>query len=899
MTFDPLLALYLEYQSNPTIIFTERSADVQNAIALYNQWDIPTSIQGGLTEASRPFASIVDPAARQCLLQLLAQQLRSFPEFYLGELFDPLREFLMGGAPAVGEATVAALAAAQGQFAALAFQLERWPRAFDEGLAAVPEAHRAPFKTAFCAAFAELTPASLERVRRARALSRDALQPAIVQALVPDVQVLRAPAAAALAQFALWGDLEWVDRVMDAVMQGAGTLAARAAVFEVLGALFHRFRISPLDAGIAAALDGWLQEAGSAYAAAQPAQFQEIWAAAARMVARAGLYEIFFIQAGDHEAFLAVAQNLILPWVAAPDAVELLDYIAVFTLYDPERAFPAFPAVIGLMERVLGDKLWFPQPDTMIARAGRVFAAAAVAAPVQLAGESGFFMAQFGSFNLTELPHRVAALLAALYYSFKSFTPPQGSVPSAQYLGLCDHILNICQGFLVPELATPETYWLFYYLFAVAGEKFRVSCHQVPVGNDPLKQVVTTYMDALLAVAAKRDLGPEWCSSFARLASVAFARASFVKYVQAEAIERFLAYCLAAPVPELIICAAFLTREIPEQNRVPWLASQVETLHESPQCSFTLIERAGVIPSQLTSVWLRLVTEGLNLEDPVVATAAMNALRAFKWSPETSEVFIGAIGRIEQGSQSYLTATLTNAAEILHSGAPAGLHQRINTPLYERTDWQLYLLGIATQAINQNIQMLRVLAPRAKRDGEAAELHREAIPFFVQYFLFAGVFLKHKFQELGEHVATIIETAFNTLSNAFDIPEIVEMVIKTLTVVANEDAAKMAVDPASIWVPLSIVLSPDFSPVDRRWTPAIIALIRYHFALHSKYPTGFYATLENAIAQFTDPAPIIAIFRESLPQVTQDSAGFVMTQAFAQAYAQLHTHALSYGWNHS
>jgi hypothetical protein len=273
----------------------------------------------------------------------------------------------------------------------------------------------------------------------------------------------------------------------------------------------------------------------------------------------------------------------------------------------------------------------------------------------------------------------------------------------------------------------------------------------------------------------------------------------------------------------------------------------------------------------------------------------MGALRAFRWAEPAAEVFVRGLQRLD--GRPFLTAVLNNTAEILQMGAPSGYPQPAVRGLYEGTEWQAAVLAAAGAVVAETAATLRVLVSRARRDGPAAELHREVVPFFLAYFRVAAWLFKDKFRDIGDLIGGIVDAAFGTLAAAFDVPEIIEAVLKALLKLAAHDNERMARDPASVWVPLSIILAPDFSPLDRSWIPALAALIRYHQLLAMARPEPFYATFEAAIGQFMDPAPILEVFRDGLPKVSPDSSTPVITLAFAQAYAQLHAHAVGFGWD--
>jgi hypothetical protein len=306
-----------------------------------------------------------------------------------------------------------------------------------------------------------------------------------------------------------------------------------------------------------------------------------------------------------------------------------------------------------------------------------------------------------------------------------------------------------------------------------------------------------------------------------------------------------------------------------------------------------LIERTTPVPSALADSWLALTSEALASADAVPATAAMSALRAFAWSQAAAEVFLHSLQTLEHRPESFVTAVLNNAAEIVALGRQAPAQG-----LYSGTQWQLYVLHVGGDFIHRSAQLLRILVPRVKRDGEAAELHRNAIPLFVAYFKFATSLLECKRTELGDAVDAITEIAFATIAVAFDVPEIIEAVLRVLIALALQDSPRMASDPVSVWMPLSIILVPDFSPLDRQWVPIVIALIQYHRTLAIAQPAAFYATLEGAIGQFMEPAPIVHVFREEISRIppAHSKSPMVITQALVQAYVQLHEHALSSAW---
>jgi hypothetical protein len=403
-------------------------------------------------------------------------------------------------------------------------------------------------------------------------------------------------------------------------------------------------------------------------------------------------------------------------------------------------------------------------------------------------------------------------------------------------------------------------------------------------------------MDALLMIAAKQDFGPSWCSSFGKLACSQLGRGGFLKWIPPGAIDRFISYCLATPVTELTACLAALASEIPLEARTPWIVEQLQNLREMPQSSFMLIEKTSNVPPHLAEEWLGIIEQAILSPDPIISTAAMNALRVFHWTESAAHVFLRGLDRLDQRPQSYVTAALTNAAQILASNAPSGYQQAGSQGLYEGRDWQVSILKVAHAMILETAPFLRVLVPRVKRDGETAELYRDAIPFFVGFFKLAALLLKHKFEQVEEVVPLIMEAAIAALNNAFDVPEIIEMVIRTLTMLATHESARMAVDPVCIWMPLSIIMTADFSPLDKHWIPAINALLRYHQALGAAQP-AFYRTIEGAIGQFMEPLRIVQVFRDCLLSVpAPDSVTPPITQALAQAYVQLHAQALSFGW---
>jgi hypothetical protein len=107
--------------------------------------------------------------------------------------------------PVTAESTSIAIANAQGVFAAFSFQC-RLPIEFDKILAQIQPCYRPQFKIAFCSAFAEITPAALERLHAAHIASREALQPSLLADLLPNVRSLNTPATIALSQFLLWAD---------------------------------------------------------------------------------------------------------------------------------------------------------------------------------------------------------------------------------------------------------------------------------------------------------------------------------------------------------------------------------------------------------------------------------------------------------------------------------------------------------------------------------------------------------------------------------------------------------------------------------------------------------------------------------------------------------------------
>jgi hypothetical protein len=213
------------------------------------------------------------------------------------------------------------------------------------------------------------------------------------------------------------------------------------------------------------------------------------------------------------------------------------------------------------------------------------------------------------------------------------------------------------------------------------------------------------------------------------------------------------------------------------------------------------------------------------------------------------------------------------------------------------TDWQIHVLGIGGHAVFENAPLLRVLVPRATRDGEAAELHKIAIPLFVSFFEFAGAIIRIRGTELEEALGTIVDTAFMAITAAFDVPEIIEAIINTLIELAQQDGLRMASDPRCIWIPLSIILTPEFSPFDKKWNFIILALIRYHQALAAAQPDHFWATFEGAVGQFMDPAQIVSVYRDALLLApAADAQTHVITPVRAQVYVELHVRALSYTW---
>jgi hypothetical protein len=281
---------------------------------------------------------------------------------------------------------------------------------------------------------------------------------------------------------------------------------------------------------------------------------------------------------------------------------------------------------------------------------------------------------------------------------------------------------------------------------------------------------------------------------------------------------------------------------------------------------------------------MALVGEALASPDVAVCTAAMNALRAFRWTEPTAPLFLGALEGLEQRPHEFLTAVLINTAEIVSSPSSSGA-------LGQGIDWQMFVMTVAGHAVAESAPFLRVLVPRAKRDGDPAELYRVTIPLFVAYFRLAAVMVKIEGVELGP----VMETAFMTIAAAFDLPEIIEAIIAVFIALTPQNGVRMAADPSSIWMPLSIILTPGFSPVDSQWIPAIVALIQYHRALANAQTAAFWATFEAAVAQFMDPAEVVPAYREILIRTFAEPP-YVLTQELAQVYVQLHARAVTYSW---
>jgi 3-methyladenine DNA glycosylase AlkD len=102
---------------------------------------------------------------------------------------------------------------------------------------------------------------------------------------------------------------------------------------------------------------------------------------------------------------------------------------------------------------------------------------------------------------------------------------------------------------------------------------------------------------------------------------------------------------LAAPVPELFGCAAILARAInPEAQRINWLATQIENFQEM---RLAIIEQTVPVPEALLGPWLAIIGEALASTDPIVYTAAMSALRAFKWTGPATLVFLNSLKGLE------------------------------------------------------------------------------------------------------------------------------------------------------------------------------------------------------------------------------------------------------------
>jgi hypothetical protein len=429
---------------------------------------------------------------------------------------------------------------------------------------------------------------------------------------------------------------------------------------------------------------------------------------------------------------------------------------------------------------------------------------------------------------------------------------------------------------------------LFEYLFSVAAKVLGDLVKLAPsTDTSPMQPMVAYYFWTILNIAGKPDYGMDWCSHFGEFA-LGLVRSGISKWLTQEA-STCVELCLTCPVPELWSVAGGLATQFPEAGRID-LLRQTVAQQVDPSLAFAIILGSSPIPGALHHEWLDRVTEGLRSPDDAVSGAAMRAFRVFRWVELSSPVFFESLQGLEARGWLTIAAVVADTADLIRLVETAGSPGK--SFLEGITEWQLYVLRLAAQIVSVSLQSIRILERRARRDGETAELYKEAVPLLVAFFQVATGLIKGKPREIADDIPVIIDMVKGTLTTAFDIPEIIEPAITTLVTLAHAHSANIIEDFGLLWLPLSIILAPDFSPCDKRWTGTILALLKYHLELQKLAPL-FPKALERVFVQFTDPSwaeRYVLAIKELDPLVLQ------LTPPVMQLFLDLQVQALAAPW---